>query len=94
MDMRTLRLGAGAALHAVRLARQTVLQLAGLNRRLEAARVRLLEATKRRRALELLRQRRHAQWKAALDKAETAALDDLAATAAARTSRPDPGLRP
>lgn len=82
LDVRALRLEAGEALHAVRRAHQVVLELAGLTRRLEAARQTLIEATKRRRALELLRDRRFEQWKAALDKAETAALDELAARGA------------
>ena len=49
-----------------------------MNRRLDTARGRLIEATTRRRAIELLRDRRCARWKAALAKAETAALDELA----------------
>ena len=84
IDMRSLRLGAGAALHVVRKAHQVVLQLAGVTQRLEASRGELIEATTRRRAIELLRDRRHTQWKMALDKAETAALDELAVNRAAR----------
>ncbi len=82
IDLRSLRLGAGAALHVVRLAQQAVLQLVGLSRRLESAREKLLEATTRRRAIELLRDRRYQRWKKALDKAETAALDEFAARGA------------
>ncbi len=84
IDMRSLRLGAGAALHVVRRAHQVVLQLAGLTQRLDAKRQDLIEATTRRRALELLRERRLVQWKTALDKAEIAALDELAVSRAAR----------
>lgn len=78
LDMRRLRQGSFASLHRVRKAQQVVLQLAGVHRRLDEARGRLLEATRRRRAIELLRDRRFQQWKTALDKAETAMLDDLA----------------
>jgi len=84
LDLRSLRLGAGSTLHVIRSARQLVLALAGVHQRIEAARARLLAATTRRRALELLRDRRYARWKARLDKAEAAALDELALNAAAR----------
>ena len=84
LDMRALRLEAGSALHLVRKAQQVVLQLAGLTNRLQTARGHLIEAMRRRRALELLREQRFEQWKSALNKAETAALDDLAVARAAR----------
>jgi flagellar FliJ protein len=88
LDMRALRLETGASLHLVRKAQQVVLQLAGLAQRMESARHRLTEAMKRRRAIELLRERRFAQWKQRLDKAETQVLDELA-TAAAATKEGD-----
>jgi flagellar export protein FliJ len=84
LDMRALRLEAGSSLHLVRKAQQVVLQLAGLGQRQESARAKLVEARKRRRALELLRERRFDQWKTALDRAEDARLDELATSAAAR----------
>ena len=84
LDMRGLRLEAGAALHLIRKAQQVVLQLAGLGQRQGVARARLIEATKRRRALELLKERRFDQWKTNLDKAETAQIDELVTNAAAR----------
>ncbi len=78
IDLAALRLGANASLHLQRKAQQVVLTLAGVHSRLETARARLIEATKRRRAIELLRDRRFEEFKAALAKAETAALDELA----------------
>ncbi|MHC4828252.1 MAG: flagellar export protein FliJ [Planctomycetota bacterium] len=84
LDMRSLRLEAGAALHLVRKAQQVVLQLAGLGQRQETARARLIEATKRRRALELLKERRFDEWKTRLGKAEDAQIDELVTNAAAR----------
>ena len=42
LDMRALRLEAGASLHLVRKAQQVVLQLAGLGQRQEAVRTRLI----------------------------------------------------
>jgi flagellar export protein FliJ len=84
IDMRALRMEAGASLHLVRKAQQIVLQLAGLDKQQQAAREKLIEARKRRRALELLREQRFEQWKRKLDKAETAQLDELVTNAAAR----------
>ena len=90
IDMPTLRLAANASLHVVRKAQQIVLQLAGVHKRLDSARARLIEAAKHRRAMELLRDRRFAQFKAAENKAETAALDELAVIAAARRTQSSP----
>ena len=84
IDLDALLLGANASLHLQRKAQQVVLTLAGVHSRLETARARLIEATKRRRAIELLRDRRFEQFKAALAKAETAALDELAVNRFAR----------
>ncbi|UCD76367.1 MAG: flagellar FliJ family protein [Phycisphaerales bacterium] len=84
LDVPVLRDQAGATMLFMRKAQRVALELAGVHRRLEAVRAELIEATKRRRAIELLRDRRFQQWKADLDKAETAALDELAVIAAAR----------
>ena len=84
IDARDLRLQANCARQIMRRAQQIVLELAGVYKRLEAARARLIEATRDRRAIELVRERRYEQFKAAIDKAETAALDELAVIAAAR----------
>lgn len=87
IDMTGLRLRAGSSLHMLRRAQQIVLQLAGLHKQLETARGRLIEATRSRRALELLRERRYRQWKAAIEKAETNALDELAVMRAGRRGK-------
>ena len=84
IEVRDLRLQANASRQIMRRAHQIVLELAGVYKRLEAARTRLIEASRRRRAIEFVRERRYEQWKAALNKAETAALDELAVIAAAR----------
>ncbi len=84
IEVRDLRLQANSSLQVMRRAQQIVLELAGVYKRLEAARNRLIEAARRRRAIEFVRERRYEQWKAALNKAETAALDELAVIAAAR----------
>ena len=73
--------GRHAAAEAVR---RSDLELAGLHRRLEAARSELTEAARDRRAIELLRERRLFEWRRRIDRAEDAVIDDLAAAAAAR----------
>lgn len=84
IDIASLRLQAASALGSVRQAQQLVLQLAGVHQRLETARGALIEATKARRAIERLKERRFERWKADLEKAETARLDELATNGAAR----------
>jgi flagellar biosynthesis chaperone FliJ len=84
LDLGVLRLGAGSTLNVMRQAQQLALKLAGLGKRMESVRHDFLQARIRRRAIELLRERRFDQWKAALGKAETAALDEMAVSAAAR----------
>lgn len=86
LNLNELRLGAGATLAAVRKANRLALELAGVHKRLEAARLELIEARRKRRVVELLRERRFEQWKQAENKAETAMLDELAVIAAARQS--------
>ncbi len=84
IEVRDLRLQANSSLQVMRRAQQIVLELAGVYKWLEAARTRFIEASRRRRAIEFVRERRYELWKAALNKAETAALDELAVIAAAR----------
>jgi flagellar export protein FliJ len=79
-----------ASIQQLRQGQRLALELAGVHKRLELARQSLVEAARERRAIELLRERRFAQWMAALDKAEADMLDELAVIAAARkrASRP------
>lgn len=58
-------------------ARQIVSRLAGLEKEITAARDHLLDATRNRKALELLHERHLAQWKREQDLREAAELDDL-----------------
>ncbi len=91
VDTRTVRLQAGASLHAQASAQRLALQLAGVYRRLESARADLRRATTDRRAVELLKERRFEQWKREQARRETAELDELATMAAARRSDFIPG---
>lgn len=59
-------------------ARMTVAKLAALEKTIAAARQRLLEATRARRALELLRDRQHQQWLRLQDAREQMVLDEIA----------------
>lgn len=84
LDPAMLRQQATATMGVDRLARRTVLELAGLTQRLEASRQRLVEAAQARRAVEILRERRLEEWNREADRKEIAFLDDLANVAAAR----------
>lgn len=84
MDMPILRGHAGSTLRLMRDAQRIVLELAGLHKRLEAARDTLREHTRQRRVVELLREKRFEQWKWTQEKIEREALDELAVIAAAR----------
>ena len=87
LDMDGMRRFAAAARGLEREANDAVLTLAGLHKRLEAARARLREATRERRAIEHLRERRLETFKRRLDRAETALLDELNTIAGARRRR-------
>lgn len=84
VDLRTVRLQANASLHLVAKAQQAVLQLAGVHHRLDAARLELIEATTRRRAVEILKERRWEAWKETQNRREAAALDEMAIISASR----------
>lgn len=79
-----VRLQAGASLMVMGKAQSAVLQLAGVHKRLDSARAELLEAARARRAVELLREQRLAQWKREQDRKEAAELDDLTVMRAGR----------
>jgi flagellar FliJ protein len=58
--------------------REIVVKLAAVEKQLEAARSRLMDAVRQRKALELLRERRLAAWKQEQARREAIELDDLA----------------
>ncbi len=70
--------------HAAQRARQIVVRLAGVEKQIEEARQLLLDSTKQRKSLELLRDKHQAQWKYEQDRRETNELDELATTRYAR----------
>ena len=84
MDTDALRLHAHSALSVMREAQAAAIELAGLARRLDRARGELIDARARRRAVELLRERRLEEWRLGEERREVALLDDLASTSAVR----------
>ena len=85
LDVDGLRAHAGATIEQMRQGNRILIQLAGLHKRIDAARAELIEASRQRRAVELLRDRRYAAWRQRLDRAENAAIDELAGQAAGRS---------
>lgn len=74
--------GAETALH--RQAQRLVLELAGVHKRLERARKKLVRASARRKAMERLKERRYEVWAEQLKRKEEAALDELNITGGLR----------
>ncbi len=77
VDLDAVRLQASASLHLVGKAHQEVIRLAGLHRKIDAARLELLKATTDRKAVEVLRQRRFEAWSAEQRRREAVALDEI-----------------
>lgn len=76
-DLRAARLQANASLDLTNKANRAVLELAGVHKRLDAARLRLLEAMTRRKGLEVLRERAEQRFRDDLKRRESAELDEL-----------------
>jgi flagellar export protein FliJ len=91
IDALQLRQQAVSIIGVDQLARRTVLELAGVHQRLAAARAVLVEASRRRRAIEILREQRLAAWNEELARKETALFDDLANAARTRQMRSSDG---
>ena len=81
LDFAALRLHAASAVQVMRSGHRQVLELAGVMKRLEQARILLTECARRRRAIELLRDRRLEEWRREQDRAELPVLDELAVSA-------------
>lgn len=77
VSARSLREHVAGELGADRRARALALKLAGVQRRIDKARDLLKQASIQREAIEMLRDRRLAEWKQGLEKAERLELDDL-----------------
>lgn len=81
-----VRLQAGASLMVMGKAQATVVELAGVHKRLEEARTALLDAARARQAVELLKEHRYEQWKKDQARREAMELDDMATMRHGRTA--------
>jgi flagellar FliJ protein len=79
-----VRAQAAASVDAVRRLRRLAIDLSGVMERLARVRSELAEAASRRRAVELLRERRFAEWLSEQNRREQASQDDLSTMRAAR----------
>ncbi len=77
VDMQEVAAFAGFSLQVRARAQDLVMALAQLEKRIEAARQRLLAATRERQALELLRDKQLAQWRRRQERREAAETDDM-----------------
>ncbi|MAH65581.1 MAG: flagellar export protein FliJ [Phycisphaerae bacterium] len=78
IDASSLRGQANASLAEMRDAQRVVLELAGIHRRLEALREDLRAASRARRTVEILKERRFEAWRREEDRREQAELDEMA----------------
>lgn len=84
VDVPAARRQAAAIRRAVGEAQRAVVQLAGVHKRLEAARAELIRCTTRRKAVETLRERRYQSYLAEQKRREEAAMDEINITRTAR----------
>lgn len=77
VDLRAARMEAAASLHLVARAQRAVVDLAGVHRRIDAARVELVKAAVRRKAIQTLRERRFEAWAAEQQRRDDAAVDEI-----------------
>ncbi|MBL8963610.1 MAG: flagellar FliJ family protein [Phycisphaeraceae bacterium] len=84
VDIRGVRMQAAAAVRLTAVAQRAAVRLAGIHRRLDSARLDLLQAATRRKAVELLREKRLAEHKAGERSRDAAMTDEMA------TMRPGP----
>ena len=78
IDPSMLRGQANASLVGMRDAQRVVLELAGIHRRLQSVMAELRAASRDRRAVEILKERRFEDWRREQDRREQAELDEIA----------------
>ena len=78
IDPSMLRGQANASLAGMRDAQRVVLELAGIHRRLQSVMAELRAASRDRRAVEILKERRFEDWRREQDRREQAELDEIA----------------
>jgi flagellar export protein FliJ len=90
VDVREVRLQAAASLHAQAATQRKAIKLAGVYQRLESARGELRAVATRRRAVELLKEKRFEHWKDEIKRKEGIELDEIGTLRAARLARSSP----
>lgn len=89
VEIASVRMQAGATLRDLAELKKAALTQAAAERELERARAALLGATSRRRAIEELRERRLAEWRADAARTEQRVIDDLVVSRPARSNERD-----
>jgi len=84
VSLRGARLQANSALHMVAQAQRSVVELAGVHGKLDAARLALLKAMTQRKAVEVLKQKRFDEWRADMLRKEQAEVDEIVNARVAR----------
>lgn len=84
VDLKAVKMQAGASLKHNFEAQRTVLELAGVFHKLQSARGELTEAAARRKAVELLRDHQHQAFKEEQDRRESNDLDEMSVMRHAR----------
>lgn len=84
VDLSGAKLQANASLHLIARAQRAVLKLAAIHNKLDRARLELLAAAAKRKAVELLRDKQFEAWRTDQNRREAAMLDDLTAAAHGR----------
>jgi len=84
VDVRRIRQHANHSMQVTGRAQQLAVRLLAIHRQVEHARGKLLEATRARKASELLRDKHYQRWQRDQQRRETAELDDIATQAYTR----------
>lgn len=84
VNLGVVRQQVGAALGRVKRAQGLAIKLAGVHKRMDAARLELLVATTRRKAMETLKEKRLEAWNAEKKRREAAEMDEITIMRAAR----------
>jgi len=88
LELAGVRAQANHSLSLITRAQKAVIRLRGVHRRLDAARLELLDRTTKRRAIEVLKEQRHDEWVRAQRKREQAEFDEISVLR--HTRRDDP----
>jgi flagellar export protein FliJ len=90
VNLPQIRQQAHASLGMIARAQRAVVKLAGVQQRLDAARLELLKAAAARRGVEVLRDRRYEAWRDAQARAESGALDEMSVMRAGSAREEEP----